>query len=276
MQHNHAEELKTGNRFEFGANWAKFLGLLDEERIIAAENSLKKMLEFSDLHGKTFLDIGSGSGLFSLAARRLGATVFSFDYDPNSVACTAELKARFFPNDTQWTVEEGSALDTEYLSGLGKFDIVYSWGVLHHTGSMWNALENVADRVNKNGKLYIAIYNDTGRGSILWKKIKKAYCASGCFKRYLILVFSAMWIWGPAIIRDILKLQPGASFRNYDTSGRGMSPWHDLIDWVGGYPFEVARPEEILDLYRQKGFLLEKLKTCAGGNGCNEYVFFLS
>src|SRR5438270_7636215 len=121
-------------RFQFGKNWSRFLEVLDDERIAEAERSLVEMLEVRDLRGRSFLDVGSGSGLFSLAAKRLGATrVHSFDFDPNSVACTSELKRRFFAKDPNWTIEQGSVLDKPYLTSLGTFDIVYSWGVLHHT-----------------------------------------------------------------------------------------------------------------------------------------------
>src|SRR5215213_1120252 len=130
-------------RFSFGENWREFLEHIDDQRIEIAEKAILSLLGQQRLDGLTFLDIGSGSGLSSLAARRLGARVHSFDYDPQSVACTQELKRRYFPEDSDWTVEEGSVLDRDYLESLGKFDIVYSWGVLHHTGDMWRALENV-------------------------------------------------------------------------------------------------------------------------------------
>jgi 2-polyprenyl-6-hydroxyphenyl methylase/3-demethylubiquinone-9 3-methyltransferase len=124
----HATEVASGERFEFGRNWERFLRTLNDEKIAEAVKSLKDMLETESLAGKSFLDIGSGSGLFSLAARRLGARVHSFDYDPHSVACTAELKRRYFPHDDSWTVESGSALDASYLRSLGQFDVVYSCG----------------------------------------------------------------------------------------------------------------------------------------------------
>ena len=99
------------------------------------------------------------------AARRLGATVHSFDYDPESVACTEQLKQRNDPTDIAWTIEPGSVLDPDYLRTLGSWDIVYSWGVLHHTGAMWEALGNVAPLVKPSGLLFISIYNDLRRSS---------------------------------------------------------------------------------------------------------------
>jgi 2-polyprenyl-6-hydroxyphenyl methylase/3-demethylubiquinone-9 3-methyltransferase len=171
----HTVEIAQGDRFEFGKNWSRFLTVLDDGRIARAEESLRQMLDVDDLSGKSFLDIGSGSGLFSLAARRLGARVHSFDYDPHSVACTTELRRRYFPHDEQWTVEEGSALDAEYLRSLGKFDVVYSWGVLHHTGKMWQGLENAQLPLAPGGKLFIAIYNDLGSRSVRWRWIKRTY-----------------------------------------------------------------------------------------------------
>src|SRR3954447_19511694 len=169
-------EVSRGERFEFGKNWNRFLKGLNEERIQAAETSLKQMLCETSLGGKSFLDIGSGSGLFSLAARRLGARVHSFDFDPKSVACTRELRKNYFGENDSWQVQEASALDTNFMNTLGQYDIVYSWGVLHHTGNLWLAMENAQARVAPGGKLFIALYNDTGSQSARWYWIKKTYC----------------------------------------------------------------------------------------------------
>lgn len=269
------EKFFQGKQFEFGKNWQRFLSILDEDRISEAEKSLKQMLEIDDLGGKSFLDIGSGSGLFSLAARRLGATVHSFDYDPLSVACTVELKKRYFVDDTDWTTEQGDVLNVDYIKSLGQFDILYSWGVLHHTGSMWQALENVEPLVAEGGKLYISIYNNQGAASLFWTSLKKLYNRSSRpVKGLIVLAVGAYWGTRSALSR-LLRGKNPFLFKHYAgrKKDRGMSVWHDLVDWVGGYPFEVAKPEEIFDFYRRKRFELIKLKTCAGEIGCNEYVF---
>jgi 2-polyprenyl-6-hydroxyphenyl methylase/3-demethylubiquinone-9 3-methyltransferase len=261
----HAAEVSQGERFEFGKNWSRFLTTLTDAKIVAAEDSLRAMLEVQDLHGKRFLDIGSGSGLFSLAARRLGASVHSFDYDPHSVACTRELRRRYFPDDNQWKVEEGSVLDANYLRSLGEFDVVYSWGVLHHTGQMWTALDNARLPVALNGKLFIAIYNDTGSQSRRWRWIKKTYNE---LPRFLRLPF-AIAVSAPGEIKYFIA-STLASQRSQRR--RGMNRWYDMIDWVGGYPYEVATPEQIFEFYKERGFYLAKLRCGGVGLGCNEFV----
>lgn len=242
----------------------------DRLRIREAEESLKKMLETETLEGKTFLDIGSGSGLLSLAARRLGALVHSLDYDTDSVACTEELRRRFFAGDTNWTVEQASVLDEDHIRGLGRFDVVYSWGVLHHTGHMWDALANVAPLVEEGGLLFIAIYNDQGKQSRRWLAVKKAYNRLPSGLRFLVLWPAFLKLWWKRLLKDLLRGRPGHSWKS---QVRGMSAWADVVDWVGGYPFEVAKPEEIFDFYRQRGFHLLRMTTQAGDLGCNEFVF---
>jgi 2-polyprenyl-6-hydroxyphenyl methylase/3-demethylubiquinone-9 3-methyltransferase len=273
MPVDHAAEVASGQRFEFGKNWARFLTLLNEERIADAEKSLARMLGYPSLEGLRFLDIGSGSGLFSLAARRLGANVFSFDYDPNSFACTAELKRRYFPHDPNWQVERGSILDPEYLAKLGRFDVVYSWGVLHHTGQMWTALANASDLVAPGGRLFIAIYNDQENVSRRWTWVKRKYNESKLLRGPL-LIGSFLHLYGRTVAKDFLRFRPLRSFTGYgkDNKTRGMSLWPDLVDWVGGYPFEVAKPEQIFEFHRGRGFELIGLTT-TNSLGCNEFVF---
>lgn len=271
----HASEVAAGERFEFGKNWSRFIELLDDERISSAEMSLQEWLEVKSLEGKTFVDIGSGSGLFSLAARRLGARVHSLDFDPHSVACTAELKRRYFPGDSEWTVEEGSALDSNYLTSLGKFDVVYSWGVLHHTGSLWQALENAQKLVAPGGKFFVALYNDTGSQSSRWKWIKKTYCGLPGFLKvpFAILVTAPAEL--KSVLRSVATLQIGdyvKSWTRYDEK-RGMSRWRDVIDWVGGYPYEASTPDETFEFFKSRGFQLTKLNCGKVGLGCNQFVF---
>lgn len=263
------------NRFAFGRNWQAFLSVVNEESIAAAEASLMKLLGVQNLAGKRFIDIGSGSGLSSLAARRLGATVHSFDYDPQSVACTASLRQRYFTDDPLWTIEQGSVLDTNYLATLGQADIVYSWGVLHHTGNMWQAVENVFPLVAPGGTVVLALYNFQGLKTKIWTAVKKTYVGSPRLLRpiiaFLVCAYFEWWNMADRLIHLKTPL-PFDDWRQY-RSQRGMSRWYDYVDWAGGYPFETVTPDQVFNFFHPRGYELTFLHTQGSGLGCNEFTF---
>lgn len=269
------KQVESGDRFRFGANWARFLEVVDERRIDASVLGLRSMLGVDGLEGSRFLDVGSGSGLSSLAATRLGASVQSFDFDPESVACTTELRRRFYDGD-DWQIRQGSVLDRDFLSTLEPADIVYSWGVLHHTGRMWEAMDNVCALVGDGGTLFIALYKDQGRSSAAWTRVKHLYNRMPRWLRWVILVPAAVQLWGGGVIRRIrgTGASPSSAVGGAAASGRrGMTRWHDLIDWVGGYPFEVASTDEVERFCAVRGLDLVRTWDCGTGHGCNEYVF---
>jgi 2-polyprenyl-6-hydroxyphenyl methylase/3-demethylubiquinone-9 3-methyltransferase len=224
------------------------------------------------MRGLRLLDAGTGSGLFSLAARRLGAAVCSFDRDQQCLACARELKKRYFPDDDRWAVAAGSVLDEAFIDSLGTYDVVYCWGVLHHTGDLWRGLDVIRRPVDKNGLLCIAVYNDQGWRSAAWKQIKRFYC-SGKPPALLTVSLCLPVLSAACAASDVVRLRsPLARYRSYGSRNRGMSVWHDWIDWLGGYPFEVASPESVIDFYQHKGYtLVNQVRTRGWGN--NQFVF---
>ncbi|MYD85405.1 MAG: class I SAM-dependent methyltransferase, partial [Acidobacteria bacterium] len=243
----------------------RFLAVVDDGRIEEAARSLRTMLGRARLDGLSFLDIGSGSGLFSLAARRLGARVVSFDYDPESVACTRQLKRRYFTDDPDWSIAEASVLDPDFMTALGPFDVVYAFGSLHHTGDLWKAMELAANRVATGGVLHTMIYLDRGLVSVAWRAVKRAYCSSFVGRIAVLAVFVPYFAIRGGL-EDLCRLKnPLRRYTDYRRN-RGMSGVHDWIDWLGGYPYEFAKPAEVIRFMEARGFVLERQKD-------TEYVF---
>ncbi len=266
--------------FRFGKNWQEFnKTYLNAERISLAKRSLCEFLGMNDFKGKTFIDIGAGSGLYSLAALELGAAkVESVDIDPDCIACCTQLKATK-GNPENWEIAHGSILDDAFVATLGQHDIVYSWGVLHHTGNMWKAIENTMKLVKPNGLFFLAIYNKAdgfalypdGRfgPSWLWTIEKKIYvslpsflqnCIDYAVMGVLILLYTLTFHNPVTVIR---------SHKNYFS--KGMSWRINIKDWLGGYPYEYANVAEIFTFAKERGFNLEKL-TCNNGLLNNEFL----
>ncbi len=267
----------TDRTFSFGRNWSAFLDrCLTPERLARARADTAEFLAVESLEGRSFLDIGCGSGLFSSAAYELGASrIVSFDVDPFSVKCCELLRERA-GSPPNWTVLEGSVLDCAFMQKIAPADIVYSWGVLHHTGDMWTAIRNAARLVNPGGEFLIAIYNrleydflKSWRGSHGWLKLKRVYNNGSALRKRLM----EAWFAAKDLAAWTVSLQnPVRRIRNYQ-SKRGMSWWYDIVDWLGGYPYEFASPGEVFMFCRNDvGFELHRLQsTCS--LGCNQFLF---
>ncbi|MAT50398.1 MAG: SAM-dependent methyltransferase [Porticoccaceae bacterium] len=258
------EQQRAGARFDFAHSCARYLELVDDERIAVAEQSLWEMLEWEALDGLRIMDTGSESGPFSLAARNLAPAVHSFGYDPESVGCTQALCGCYRTGDEGCIIEGGDVLDEDCLDKLAIFDVVYSWGMLHHTVDMWRALANMFSLVNEGGQLFVALYNDQRWLSKCWIRVKLTYI-KGELERSAIIAVHAPYF----LARHTVKWVVSSSSQKK----RGMDPRRDILDWLGGYPFVVARPEAVLAFYLQHCYTLNRMTTVDGHHGCNEFVF---
>ncbi|MEM7532464.1 MAG: class I SAM-dependent methyltransferase [Chloroflexota bacterium] len=249
--------------FSFGENWLNYLDTVTQERYQQAYDSLANLLDLEDLTGQTFLDIGCGSGLFSASALSMNAQkVISVDVDPKSVQATQSLKEQ--RHDVEhWQVLHGSILDDAFVSQLEPADVLYSWGVLHHTGEMWRAIDNASKLVKPDGLFIIAIYNKH-RTSEFWLRYKRLYNSSGTIGKQALA-------WTFFIPRMASRLVKG---KHPLREKRGMSVYYDVIDWVGGLPYEYASFDEIMDFCQARGFTLQK-SIPTSSIGCNQFVFRL-
>ncbi len=253
--------------FSFGENWKKYARYLNDAKIEQATESLRASFEPFGLADETFLDIGCGSGLFSLGAQRLGArSVTSVDIDPASVECTSHVRS-VYGDPSNWDVRSGSALDREFLAQLPVSSRVYSWGVLHHTGSMWEAIENVLPLVGAGGALVIALYVAPLRPEVhMW--LKRRYNRAGRIVKWLM---KTMYACGLLALLALHRRDPIRYVREYGRTSRGMSYWRDVEDWLGGLPCEFSTPEEVTAFLTERGFETVRVSRGSPG-GCAEYL----
>ena len=260
------------SHFEFGANWQSYIGSVDRARIDAAIAGLARLVPAQDLAGKTFLDIGCGSGLHSLAALLMGAArVEAIDIDENSAAAARALLTQLAPRP-DWRVQIASVFDAP-PAALGVFDVVYSWGVLHHTGDMWRAIGDAARFVRPGGLFCLAIYTATPSDAF-WKLEKRLYARAPSPLQWVV---RQLYMGALLAAKALTGKNPVAHVRDYPKN-RGMNFSHDAHDWLGGYPYETASAEEMRERVAALGF--EELRSfplpkTAGlfGSGCNEFVF---
>jgi 2-polyprenyl-3-methyl-5-hydroxy-6-metoxy-1,4-benzoquinol methylase len=254
--------------FEFGQNWSDYAGRIGPAEIAEAERGILALLPRQKIEGARVLDIGSGSGLHSLAFARLGAgEITALDIDVDSVATTKRVLSA---HGVKARVDVASVFD---LSRFGTFDIVYSWGVLHHTGDMWAAVKSASQKVALGGVFVIALYQKTLFCGA-WTVEKRLYTAAPKPIRSLL-----SGIYGIAKLASLAVrgINPIAHVKNYGST-RGMSFWHDVHDWMGGYPYESATPAETETYVTDLGFdpiKIGDLRPGSGffGPGCAEYVF---
>lgn len=254
--------------FSFGKNWEQFIkNNFSEEKVAISKRHILDFLELQDLSGKYFLDVGCGSGIHSLAALKAGAEkIVSFDTDPYSVKTTKLLK-EMHGNLPHWHILHGSILDLQFISILEPADIVYAWGALHHTGDMYKAIENSSSLLKNNGYFYVALYT-TDSKSEYWLRVKKRYNKSRVLGKKAM---ECSYIMRHLILPYCLRFKnPLKVIFNYKKK-RGMSYFTDVKDWLGGYPFEHAKIEDVFNFCKRKlGLDLVNIKT---GEANTEYLF---
>ena len=259
---------ETETAFEFGRNWERFVArALDDGRIDIARRHILEFLELPDLRGRSFIDVGCGSGLSSRAARDAGAArIISFDCDPDSVRATERVR-EMSGNPPHWAVVRGSVLDDAFIASLGRADIVYAWGVLHHTGRMWDAVER-ASRLVADGGLFFLAFFFLFLLSTHWVRVKKRYNAASPARRRLME--AAYFLRHTCASNLVRGKSPLAFIRHYRRS-RGMSYLTDVRDWLGGWPYEDAEIGEVLHFCNRKlGLELRNIRT---GEANTEYLF---
>lgn len=275
MKKLYEDNYQKGSSFSFGSNWLEFTKNIKKKNIDDSVKSLETFLDLNTLKGKTFLDVGCGSGLFSMAALKMGARrVVSLDIDKNSIHCTLELISKYkYTNRSEIVL--GSVLDKAKIKSLGTYDVVYAWGSLHHTGAMWQALENTIMKVNDKGLLYLAIYNDfSGANSIIagsssfWLGVKRLYGMIPDFGKSLLeILYVAYFVLGYLLTFR----NPFSYLNNFSKREKGMNFMTNVHDWLGGYPYEYATVDELINFCGLRGLAVKRIKS-SNNLGCHELL----
>jgi len=251
--------------FSFGKNWQSYLTRISESQIKDSIQDIIEWVKKENIVGKKILDIGSGSGIHSLAFYKLGVKeVVSFDLDSASVEATRSLWIKT-GKPSCWKIFKGSILDKEFLENLDQYDMVYSWGVLHHTGKIWEAIKNAAILVKDSGFFLISIYVK-GPNYIKHLQLKKKYNNSSFIGKKLMEIAMIL----ERMYNRIKHHQNPLKWN--EQKKRGMDTYHDIVDWLGGLPYEVASTSEVISFCKKLGFNLIRLKEATEG-GCNVYLF---
>lgn len=245
--------------FKFGKNWKNYSNKITKVNIEDSLRDLKYLLKSLKLKNNlTFIDVGCGSGVHSIAAKKLGFKVTSVDRDKTCIITTKKNFNKFY-NSNKTTIFQDDILNTKVFK---KYDIVYSWGVLHHTGNLWKALNNVKKLVKKNGYLIISLYKKTAFDR-MWVFIKRYYNKFRVFRYFINILFMPFFFY-------ISK--KSRSYR------RGQNWYFDAIDWLGGYPYETMSPEKMK--FHFSGFQMiyisrNKPMKYKGffGSECAEFIF---
>jgi SAM-dependent methyltransferase len=265
--------MKAMKQFDFGHNWAEFSdNAATCERAAQARAQFVSLVGDIGLNGRSFLDIGFGQGFSLLSARALGARVVGCDINPKCGEVIDRIRVLFPDVGTAAIpLRVGSILDDAVVAALrdtpecggAGFDVVHSWGVLHHTGDMKRALATAGSLVRPGGHFVVAIYNRHW-SSLPWLAIKALHFHSpGWLKQAMVTaLYPVIWL---------AKL--AATGRNPTSMERGMDFYYNVVDWVGGYPYEYATIAEVEEMCRPMGFSLVRSIPARVPTGCNELVF---
>lgn len=251
-------------RFDFGKNWQSYShNALTPERIEQARQDFRQLVDGIDLQNKHFIDIGFGQGLSLIVASEMGASTLGIDIDElNILALKTTLKLMGSTKLPKVQVE--SILNPSFVGeNKGRFDIVHSWGGLHHTGNMRQALVNSCSLVADNGYFICSIYNQHW-SSFLWKGVKWSY-------NYMPPMLQPLMVW---LFYPIIYLAKWiVTGKNPKRKQRGMDFYHDVVDWVGGYPYEYASEHQIQKMVSEQGFKMLAVFPARVPTGANEYIF---